>query len=944
MYTQRVLKVFAAVLLVLTPLSAFAQSIVWQTEIAGQARKIQSADDQIHVTPPAGERARWSAGKATPLGTVLETDASGAVIALPPGKTLRDAIQSARAAGLKEVAPIFVDQGEQKPGASGIARRYLLTPKILIKALDEAAARNAMTIANAESFYATVANDRWMLTFANAQAVIEGYARLLAAGIDARPQFRIPAFKRVAPNDPLYPLQWHLKNTGQPEGIAGIDANVEPVWDTGNRGAGQVISIVDDGLQLQHPDLSPNVLPTGGDFQTSNHWNFNAEPPNNNPGDLNASGDQPESHGTNCGGVAAGKGNNNIGVSGAAPDAGLIGLRLIAGNITDENASAALAWRLNIVTISSNSWGYDDDNSVSVSGPDVLARAAIEKAVKEGRNGRGTVLTVAGGNGGTADYRGKGPGVDESNYDGFANHPFTIAVGGNSDKGKHNFAETGCNLVLTAPTGGEGTDQNITTTTLMGTGELAGNTDYTSTFNGTSSSTPLVSGVIALMLTARPELGWRDVQEILIRTSTKIDNEDAGWRTNGAGLPFRFNNRYGAGMVNAEAAVNLAKTWAILPAQSSATRESGAAPTAIPDNNEAGAVRSFDFSSTSLRVEQVEFTVDITHPKRGELEYVLTSPSGMRSVVNRRTNDDTADLKWTFMSVQHWGEQSNGTWTLEVRDRVAGNVGTVNSASIRLFGSSAATGAPTRLANIATRLRVGSDPAVLIGGIIVTGNEPKRLIVRAIGPSTGLPGALSDPQLELNSGGQTIAFNDNWQDAPNRQDIIDSTVAPTNDAESAILMTVNPGAYTAIVSGVGGSQGIAVVEAYDLNSGADSRFANIATRGVVQTGDNAMIGGFIVLGSGAQRVIVRAIGPSLPLEGKLTDTTLALVNANGTVIRSNDNWRDSQETEIEATTIPPSNNLESAIVETLPAAAYTAVVRGTGNLTGIAVVEVYALQ
>lgn len=941
-YTLRVRKIFAAVLVVVFPLGAFAQSIVWHTEVAGQKRTIQILDDTVHVVPPKAAAAQWRAGKTTPFGTVVVADKNAAVVALAPGQSVRDAIEAALRAGALEVAPIFVEKRDAKAGAG--ARRYLLTHKILIQVNDDAAARRVASLTGARSFYATVAAGRWMLTFANAREVLDAYAALQSSGINAQPQFKVPAFKKVAPNDPLYPQQWHLKNTGQPQGTAGIDANVEPVWDSGIRGANQVISIIDDGLQLDHPDLAPNSYgPVGGDFQTSFHWNFNNN--NNDPGDLNASGEQPDSHGTNCGGVAAAKGNNGIGVSGAAPDARLIGLRLIAGDFTDENAAAALGWRPNIVTISSNSWGYDQDDSVTTSGPDVLARAALEDAVRNGRNGRGTIFTVAGGNGGTPDYRGKGPGVDESNYDGLANHPATIAVGGNSDKGVHNFAETGCNLVLTAPTGGENNDQNITTTTLMGTGEIPGQTDYTATFNGTSSSTPLVSGVIALMLNAKPELGWRDVQEILIRTSRKIDNDDTSWQTNGAGLPFRFSNRYGAGMVNAQAAVDLARTWTNLPAQTSLTRESGAAPTAIPDNSDAGAVRSFNLSGTNLRVEHVQFTVDVTHPRRGELEYILTAPSGMRSVVNRRINDDTADLQWTFLSVQHWGEQSNGTWTLSVRDRAAGNVGTVNSASLKIFGAAATASNPTRLGNIATRLRVGVDSNVLIGGIIITGNQPKRLILRAIGPSSGVPGALTNPQMVLNnSAGEVVRENDNWRDAPNRDEIIASTVAPNNDNESAILMTLEPGAYTAVVSGVNGEEGVGVVEAYDLDGTVSSKFGNIATRGVVQTGNNVMIGGLIVLGSGSQRVIVRAIGPSLPLEGKLTDPTLELVDGNGTTLRTNNNWRDNQEAEIQATTIPPQNNAESAIVETLQPGAYTAIVRGSGDTSGIAVVEVYALN
>jgi hypothetical protein len=254
------------------------------------------------------------------------------------------------------------------------------------------------------------------------------------------------------------------------------------------------------------------------------------------------------------------------------------------------------------------------------------------------------------------------------------------------------------------------------------------------------------------------------------------------------------------------------------------------------------------------------------------------------------------------------------------------------------------TPTPTTLGNISTRLRVETGDNVLIGGFIITGTEAKKMMVRAIGPSLPLIGVLANPTLELRDGsGTLVASNDNWMDAPNKQEIIDSTISPTNDFESAILMSLDPGAYTAIVSGANNTTGIGLVEAYDLDLAADSILANISTRGLVQTGDNVMIGGFIILGSAPQDVLVRAIGPSLPLAGNLADPTLELHDGNGTLLSSNDNWRDTQETEIMATTIPPTDDAESAILQTLGAGAYTAIVRGVNNTTGVALVELYAL-
>jgi uncharacterized delta-60 repeat protein len=252
---------------------------------------------------------------------------------------------------------------------------------------------------------------------------------------------------------------------------------------------------------------------------------------------------------------------------------------------------------------------------------------------------------------------------------------------------------------------------------------------------------------------------------------------------------------------------------------------------------------------------------------------------------------------------------------------------------------------PSTFGNISTRLRVETGDNVLIGGFIITGSQAKKVMVRAIGPSLPLAGLLADPTLELHDGmGTLITSNDNWMDAPNKQEIIDSTIQPTNDFESAILTTLDPGLYTAIVRGVNSTTGIALVEAYDLDLSADSVLANISTRGLVQTGDDVMIGGIIILGTDSQEVLLRAIGPSLPVTGALADPTLELHDKDGVIIASNDNWRSDQEADITATTIPPTNDAESAILATLTPDAYTAIVRGKDNTTGVALVEAYRLD
>ena len=270
--------------------------------------------------------------------------------------------------------------------------------------------------------------------------------------------------------------------------------------------------------------------------------------------------------------------------------------------------------------------------------------------------------------------------------------------------------------------------------------------------------------------------------------------------------------------------------------------------------------------------------------------------------------------------------------------------------------------ASAQLLNISTRMRVLTGDQVLIAGFIITGTDPKTVIIRGIGPSlTGVGVTLSDPTLELHQG-STVTTNDNWKindqtGQSQEADIRATTIPPTNDLESAIVATLTPGNYTAILAGKNGGTGVGLVEVYDLAQAANSKLANISSRGFVDTNDNVMIGGLIVggTGGGTAKVIVRAIGPSLsvngtPVPGRLADPTLELHNSSGTMIVTNDNWKiddqtgQSQEAAIRATTVPPTDDLESAIVATLPPDNYTAIVRGKNNTTGVGLVEVYNLQ
>jgi hypothetical protein len=264
---------------------------------------------------------------------------------------------------------------------------------------------------------------------------------------------------------------------------------------------------------------------------------------------------------------------------------------------------------------------------------------------------------------------------------------------------------------------------------------------------------------------------------------------------------------------------------------------------------------------------------------------------------------------------------------------------------------------PTGAANISTRLDVGTGDNVLIGGFITQGNAPMKLVLRGIGPSLPVTGPLADPFLELHDRTSTIATNDNWKVnlAGGSQEVaIENTgIAPTNDLESAILAVLNPGIYTAILRGTNNGTGVGLVEVYNLGAASldvssAANLANISTRGNVQTGDNVMIGGFINEGAIPIKVLLRAIGPSLSVTGKLADPTLELhqnIGGTDTIIATNDNWMTdpAQKADIMATTIPPTNALESAIAITLPVGEghYTAIVKGVNGTTGVALVEAY---
>ena len=494
---------------------------------------------------------------------------------------------------------------------------------------------------------------------------------------DTEPAVVKPSSKRFLPNDPLFPNQWHIRGRGQNGAKKASDAKITPVWDqrdsSGNliRGTGIVIGITDDGVEMDHPDLSANI-------RTDLSYNFLDQTSDPSPG-------ASDFHGTAVAGVAAAVGFNGFGVTGVAPSAQIAALKQ---GFTDADQAASQLWQNGSIRVNNNSWGPPDSGTL-LGAPGSAMTSALKAAAEAG------VISIwAGGNG--LGRR------DNSNYDAYANSIYVLAVGAANDLGRQcDYSESGANLIVAAPSGGDvyglssSRDQGTSTTDIAGDNGYNDGTnsgdfpdpDYTNGFNGTSSASPVVSGVTALLLQANPSLNWRDVKEIYIRSATKNDSSDSDWARNGAG--FWFNHKYGAGLINASDAVRLAKSWSNLGSMTSVSVTLSSIPATIRDNNASGLVKYFDTRSLSgLRVEHATLTVDIPNLPAGEQVIELTSPSGTKSVLSEVHNDTINDYSpWTFSTVHNWGEDSRGLWKLKIADRVSGNTGTLNSATLTLYGT-----------------------------------------------------------------------------------------------------------------------------------------------------------------------------------------------------------------------------------------------------------------
>ncbi|WP_022697302.1 S8 family serine peptidase [Euryhalocaulis caribicus] len=485
------------------------------------------------------------------------------------------------------------------------------------------------------------------------------------------------------PSDTLFGNQWHLENTGQSGGTAGVDLNVLEVWDDYS-GEGVTVGIWDDGVSYTHSDLD-------GNYDASMHIEIGGN--THDPYPVSAD----SAHGTAVAGVIAAE-NDGAGTVGVAFDATIAGVDILSeGTDIDTNAEfyGSMA-EMDNFDITNHSWGFTTPFAANLLSADTFWTnffAGVADAVDNGRGGLGTVVNVAAGNSREAG--------DSANSSNWISMPETIAVAAASHDGGVSYYSNPGSSVLIAGHSNSTAGSGIWTTDREGSdGYESG--DYTGGFGGTSSATPLVSGLVALMLEANPDLGWRDVQNILAYSSnhTGADIGDSpegfelfewGWNGadnwNGGGL--HFSNDYGFGLVDAHAAVRLAETWT--DQQTSANWENLVADTwsgsqSIPDNNPTGF--TFDFTATDdVDLEMVGLRVDIPGGYMGDYYITLTSPSGTTSIVAfDHVPGDSATDSFLFTSNAFRGEDSAGTWTVTISDRWSSLTGTLEFAQLEFYG------------------------------------------------------------------------------------------------------------------------------------------------------------------------------------------------------------------------------------------------------------------
>lgn len=672
----------------------------------GRRQTFEVAENEALVSKWGTNRGELTTQLSTslPAATVIESYGAQLLVKLPAAidrtKAAAGADAQTRALPGADWKPVIYVKGTDRKTAN----RRVITREVDVELPAGTSAADVQASANAEGFRPSKARGHVLLRFSTPWKAVDAAVALRAAGTNAEVVLGRVYERRAAPNDPFFGLQWHLRNVGQDTSVPGVDVNILSAWDI-TKGTDVKVVVVDDSMQTQltagtpgtgHEDLVANTRPVSSGL----HFDFRDGDSDPNPEDFF------DAHGTAVSGVLAGRGNNSIGVSGSAPEADLVAVRLIGSFVTDQDIADALTWSPATYTaeVSNNSWGYTGAPGLRDVG--LTITSALEEAALNGRDGKGQITLFANGNANLEE--------DDGNYTTLSSSRFVIAVGAIDNQGRQSYYSTpGANLLISAPSNGG--SLGIFTTDVSGDrgynpafgqpGEPDDH-DYTANFGGTSSATPLTSGCVALVLSVNPNLGWRDVHEILAQTARKIAPSDDDWADNGAG--FHFNHKFGAGMVDATAAVILARDWENLGPETSVVKSlsSPAVPAAVPDNNQVGVSRDLDFSDVeNVRVERVEAKIRIQTLHRSDLEVSLVSPSGKRSIlapvhtrpIFSQTGDDDIDYDtgdgqgWPFTTTHHWGENSQGTWKVQVRDLRSSATATLQAAKVTIYGTAAPT-------------------------------------------------------------------------------------------------------------------------------------------------------------------------------------------------------------------------------------------------------------
>ncbi|KAL5340792.1 peptidase S8/S53 domain-containing protein [Aspergillus crustosus] len=439
--------------------------------------------------------------------------------------------------------------------------------------------------------------------------------------------------------DPIFEAQWHLFNTVQ----LGHDLNVSGIWLEGITGKGATTAVVDDGLDMYSNDLSPNYFPEGS-------YDFNDHTPEPRPRL------RDDRHGTRCAGEIAAAKNDVCGV-GVAYDSRISGVRILSGPIDDTDEAAAINYAYQQNDIYSCSWGPPDDGA-TMEQPGILIKRAMVNGVQKGRDGRGSIFVFAAGNGATSG--------DNCNFDGYTNSIYSITVGAIDREGKHASYSESCSAQLVVAYSSGTTDAIHTTD--VGTDRCY------SLHGGTSAAGPLVVGAMALVLSVRPEITWRDAQYLMVETSVPVHEDDGSWQITKSGR--KFSHDWGFGKLDTYTLVQKAKTWELVKPQAWYHTPWLRVQHEVPQGDK-GLAASYEVTEKVIkdaniaRLEHVTVTMNVNHTRRGDLSVELRSPDGVVSHLSTpRKNDDAPAgyVDWTFMTVAHWGESGVGTWTVIVKD------------------------------------------------------------------------------------------------------------------------------------------------------------------------------------------------------------------------------------------------------------------------------------